>query len=559
MTMTNAQEKRQTSLYRETVSKPREVNIRLACIEDGLDNIGFRKIAAFIKSIHPNTKVAYVPTGNLRNLIRIIIEKGAGDLTEKDIYNVAKFLSEGNIVGISSMTQYSTTVHKIIANIRKINPFAYIIWGGIHPIIFPEDAIKHADAICTGEGEFAFKTFLELFKSGKDYTTTPSFWFQKNNSIIKNRNLPLMKPIEMDELPPLMYQDGEAIYHRGKGFKSIKFNDFLNYTGLSYNTIWSIGCPLMCTYCGNSKFIEYDSGYRRLRHSSVRTIIEELKRAVSKHPHLSTVVFHDDSFLALPYEVLKEFADLYKAEVKIPFAVFGIIPNYVREDKIALLVDAGMNRVRMGIQSGSENILEFYKRPTKLKRIKEATKIFNKFKKYMIPPAYDIILENPIEKPEDTRATVDMLYEMPRPFTLNIFALRLIPNTQLAKDIEAKGLDVPLIDSSYHSGYRRTLGNIMVFALTVYKIPKWLFKILYNKIYPAHDKQPKYPISFIFFRTAYYIKRAFDHLRFLDFSVLPGRTGYFLWKLGIIKFWQRFVLKHYYLPKENRSSSYQEK
>ena len=43
------------------------LNIRLACIEDGLDNTGFRKIAAFIKSIHSNTTVAYVPTANHRN------------------------------------------------------------------------------------------------------------------------------------------------------------------------------------------------------------------------------------------------------------------------------------------------------------------------------------------------------------------------------------------------------------------------------------------------------------------------------------------------------------
>ena len=81
----------------------------------------------------------------------------------------------------------------------------------------------------------------------------------------------------------------------------------------------------------------------------------------------------------------------------------------------------------MGIQSGSDNILEFYKRPTKLIRIKAATKIFNKYKKFMLPPNYDIILENPVETTEDTRATVDMIYEMPRPFTLNIFALRIIP------------------------------------------------------------------------------------------------------------------------------------
>ena len=533
------------------LNKNLEINIRLACIEDGLDNIGFRKIASFIKSIHSNTEVAYVPTGNLRNLIRVLSEKDVWKLKEKDIFNVAKFLSEGNIVGLSSMTQYSTTVHKIIAKIRKINPNAYIIWGGIHPIIHPEDAIKHADAVCTGEGEFAFKTFLELFKSGKDYTTTPSFWFRKNNSIIKNLNLPLMKPEEMDELPPLMYHDGELIYHRGKSFKSIKLNDFLDFTGLSYNTVWSVGCPLKCTYCGNSKFIDYDSGYRRLRHSSARTIIEEIKRAISKHPHISTVVFHDDSFMALPYKILKEFADIYKAEVQIPFAVFGIIPNYVRENKISLLVDAGMNRVRMGIQSGSENILEFYKRPTKLKKIKEATKIFNKFKKYMIPPAYDIILENPIEQTEDTRATVNMLYEMPRPFTLNVYALRSIPNTQLSIDLKNKGLEIPSIESSYHADYIKTLGNIIVFAITVFKIPKWLFKILINKTYPAHDKQAKYPILFIFILQAHYLKRAFDHLRFMDFSVIPGKTGYFLWKFKIIKFWQRFIIRSYKLQKNN--------
>ena len=530
------------------INQSQFLKIRLALVEDGLNNIGFRKFSAYVKSIHPNTKAAYVPTGNMQGLIRTLFEKGAGDLTEKDILKISKFLAEGDLVGLSSMTQYSTTVHEIIASIRRLNPRAYIVWGGIHAIIYPEDAIKHADAVCTGEGEFAFKTFLNLFKNGKDYTTAPSFWFRKDNGIIKNTNLPMMQKNEMDELPPLMYEDGELIYHRGKEFKSVISNDFLEFSGLAYSTVWSIGCPLMCTYCGNSKFIEYDKGYRRLRHSSPRTIIDEIKRAKSKQPHISTIVFHDDSFLALPYAVLEQFCKLWKAEVKIPFAVLGIIPNYVREDKIALLLDAGMNRVRMGIQSGSERILEFYKRPTKLHRIKEAAKIINKFKKYMITPGYDIILENPIETPDDTRATLDLLYEMPRPYNPNVFALRIIPNTQLAKDFEEKGLDVPLIDQNYHSGFHRTLGNTLVFALAVWKMPRWLYKILRDKTYPVQSKQPHYPILFKFFHTTYLVSRAVDYLRFLDFSLLPGKVGYFLWKFRIINFWQRFFLKHYQLP-----------
>jgi anaerobic magnesium-protoporphyrin IX monomethyl ester cyclase len=531
-------------------------DIRLACVEDGLDNTGFRKIAAFIKSINPNTKVAYVPTANHRNLVGVLLEKAGGNLDKNDIHKVAKFMAEGEIAAFSSMTQSSKTVYKIISEIRKINSQTYIVWGGIHPIIQPEDAIKHADAVCTGEGEFAFKTFLEHFEKGEDFTKTPSFWFRKDEKIIKNRNLPLMSPRQMDALPPLSYDDGEVVYRRGKGFVKASADDYLDYSGLQYGTVWSVGCPLHCTYCGNTKFIEYDNAYRRIRHSSPQTIIDEIKRAISKQPHLSTVAFHDDSFLSLPYEQLKEFAELYKAQIKIPFVIYGVIPTYVREDKIALLLDAGMNRVRMGIQSGSDNILEFYKRPTKLYRIKEATEILNKFKKYMIPPSYDIILENPIETPEDTRATVDMLYEMPRPYTLNIYALRVIPNTAMATELKKRGVETPPIDKNYFVDYHRTLGNCLVFALTFWKMPRWLYNRLRKRILPVQTKQPLYPVLFTIVRSLFYIKKAFDHIRFMDFSVLPGKLGYVLWKTGIIKFWKKFFLRQYnlseYQPSETK-------
>ena len=232
-----------TAAYTETESKTAthstlrgmepgsNLEIRLACVEDGLDNTGFRKISAYIKLIHQNTKIAYIPTSNYRNIIGQLIEKGEGSLSDKDIHEVAQFMAKGDIAALSSMTQSSSTVYKIIAEIRKLNPNSYIIWGGIHAIIQPEDAIKYADAVCTGEGEFSFKTFLKLFKKGEDYTTAPSFWFNKDNKVIKNRNLPLMTPKEMDELPPLTYEDGEVVYHRGKGFKPLNFKDFIDYVG----------------------------------------------------------------------------------------------------------------------------------------------------------------------------------------------------------------------------------------------------------------------------------------------------------------------------------------
>ena len=153
--------------------------IRLVCVEDGLDNTGFRKIASFVKKINPNTKVAYVPTANHRGLREVWRMKTGDYLNDNDIHRIAQFMAESDIAAFSSMTQSSTTVHRIIADLRRLNPHSYIVWGGCHAIIQPEDAIKHADAVCTGEGEFAFKTFLNLFKNGEDYTTAPSIWFRK--------------------------------------------------------------------------------------------------------------------------------------------------------------------------------------------------------------------------------------------------------------------------------------------------------------------------------------------------------------------------------------------
>ena len=103
------------------------LEIRLACVEDGLDNTGFRKISAYIKSIHQNTKIAYIPTSNYRNIIGQLIEKEGGSFGDKDIYRVAEFMAKADIAAFSSMTQSSFTVYKIIDQVRKINPKSYII------------------------------------------------------------------------------------------------------------------------------------------------------------------------------------------------------------------------------------------------------------------------------------------------------------------------------------------------------------------------------------------------------------------------------------------------
>ena len=68
-------------------------------------------------------------------------------------------------------------------------------------------------------------------------------------------------------------------------------------------------------------------------------------------------------------------------------------------------------------------------------------------------------------------------------------------------------------------------------------------------------EQPRYPILFALARTGYHFKRFLDHMRFLDFSFLTGKVGYYLWKFKIIILWQRLFTKKYNLPKEETKIS----
>ena len=527
------------------------MRIGLVCVEDGLMSVGIRKMAAYVRTLHPDTTVHYVPYTNYRSLAAILLGRygECADVPAERIREVAEPLARYDLLGFSSMTGYASLTAEIIRAVRALDPSTYVVWGGIHPIVVPEEAIQHADAVCTGEGELAFEEFLDAFREGRDFTGTRNFWFRRGEEVVRNPFLPLMSGEEMSRLPALHYGQDELIYEPGRGYVELNAARYLDYNGLSYNTVWSIGCPLKCTFCGNTRFIENDASYRRIRHPGVPAILDEIEQAVAVHPHVSTVVFHDDSFLALPTETLSEFGREYRRRIGLPFCVQGVIPNYVKDEKLRILLAAGLNRVRMGIQNGSERILKFYDRPTPPAKIERAASILSRYRRYMIPPAYDVILDNPIETREDVVTNLEFLYRLARPYTLNVYSLRTIPNTELEQQLDELEISIDEITANYtHNA--PTLANCLVFLIASMPVPRRLFDWAVARAQPLTAEQPHYPRLLLLCRTVFFTRRALNHLRHMDFSVLTGRLGYVLWKSGFIKLWRRLFVPRFEEPAE---------
>lgn len=518
------------------------MRIQMMYVGSSLTAYGFRLLCSIVNGKFPKTVCRFVMFFNVRSIARVIL--GSSDAVEfsaHDTKTITTAVSDCDVLGIACMSEHAESVKAVIIAARKANPSIFIVWGGVHAIMHPEDAIEYADAICLSEAETAFPKFLQKFKDHEDYTDTKSFWFRSGQQIIKNDFDSLLNSADLNKLPLPMYGEGELIYEVGcDGFVPLSKSHYLKYDALSYHTVWSRGCPYRCTYCGNSRFLEIDPNFGKLRHSSVKHLISEIRAATQKMPHIASITFHDDCFIGLPPDLLQEFSTAMKCEVGLPFGIFGVTPADVRKEKIEILLGGGLDRVRMGVQSGSDKILKFYKRPNRAGFVKQAVDTLGEFSGRMMPPWYDMIFDNPIETTDDVIATLRLLNEMPRPFLLHIFSLRYIPNTELGRQLASLNTEVEGIDKNY-THVKPIFANVLMYCVYLVRVPSPIFEYLLKFAKPYRESAHIYGhlISLLVILTM--AKRLYYHLRWFDFSVVLGSLGWALKRWGLLSWLQRYA------------------
>jgi len=124
-----------------------------------------------------------------------------------------------------------------------------------------------------------------------------------------------------------------------------------------------------------------------------------------------TVTFMDDVFTVNP-RWLKIFLDLYKQKINLPFFCYTY-PTTHNPEILSMLQQAGCHAITMGVQSGSQRILnEIYNRPTRIGRvIKAAEEITNSG----IPAAtFDIIPQTEFDTEDDLRETLEIMLQLPK-------------------------------------------------------------------------------------------------------------------------------------------------
>lgn len=300
-----------------------------------------------------------------------------------------------DILGVTANSIEFEKFEELIDGVEVIKPKPFVIVGGVHPTVSPEEAIKNSfvDAICKGEGEKAWEEFLVRFINNQDLSNIENLWIKTESGIKKNPIRPLIDEDKLWE-KPLDYSffdkrhftapfDGK-IYHRGQVESSR-------------------GCPFSCTYCANTATKNIYSGLGKF--VRVRPF-DNLVRAIKKQVEMGSemIQFQDECFLGISYDRLEEFCKWYGAEIRLPMMI-QTRPESVKEEKIKLLADMNIPvQISCGIESGSERILyEICNRKTKPHQIRKA---FDIIRKYNIRTTGYTMIGFPTETREEVFQTI---------------------------------------------------------------------------------------------------------------------------------------------------------
>jgi radical SAM superfamily enzyme YgiQ (UPF0313 family) len=306
-----------------------------------------------------------------------------------------------------------------------------IIWGGLHVILKPDECIKYADYICSGEGENAVLLLLEhLREKGRDIIPDiNNISVNDNGRTIKKDTLPEK---DLNSLPVIEYlPDYYYVFHKNRIYnfaRNLKlFRSYALYGGTCHMMITTRGCPFNCGYCANAYTMKVFG--KKIRKRSVENCIEELK-LLKKDPYVLYINFEDDWFFSHDREWMKEFSEEYKKHINLPFMV-RVFPGVLDKEKLFMLRDAGLSLVIMGVQTGSDRVnYEIYNRKVSFSSVMEAAEIISESK---VAPYYEMIVDNPYETEEDEMESINSMARLRRPYTISLAHLTFFPGTLLTE------------------------------------------------------------------------------------------------------------------------------
>lgn len=291
---------------------------------------GISYISSFLKQHGHDTKL-------------IILSRISGKKNKEIIEGYLKKFQPKLICFTAVSSEYDFIL-SLAKYIKNAFPDIYLIIGGPHVSLNPEDVLNVFDALCIGEGEMSTLELVSELEKGRTSSNIPNLWIKNGLSIEKNTTRPFLQNLDTLPFPDRQMWEGWI----SKNPKAI------------YSVLLGRGCIFECTYCCNHSLKKLAPGtYARFR--SPDNIIEEIKEIVNKYL-IEKEIYLEVENLCLNKEwalVLCSKLEDFNKTLRQPLS-FGanirITPNSDLKNIFHALKKSNFRFINIGLESGSERV-----------------------------------------------------------------------------------------------------------------------------------------------------------------------------------------------------------
>ena len=412
-------------------------------------------------------------------LFKCFQSRNPAPATQRELQLLGQLLEELDpyFTGLSVMSSlYLETVNQVAPQVQRHTRGA-VGWGGVFATLVPQAAAGQCDMVLRGEGERTLPDLLDRLESGAEWRDLPgvAYW-DPEGRLVENPLPPLEQDLDQLGAPAI----GRGAYYVIEGDRCRRGDPQLG--AFTYELSASRGCPFQCSYCSSVCLRRLYPGQRYIRFRSVDSVMDELNEAKRRLPRLRVVHFWDEIFSDEPGWV-EAFARRYKEEIGLPFRIWGH-PLKVHERVIRHLVDAGLNQIVVGIQSGSPRVRrEVFHRNESQEQIRNAAQILHQCRVPRI--VYDLMLCHPFERPEDRAQTLELCRTLPGRFHLEIHGLNFLPATDIVGMALQAGYYTPEeMESMLYAPLAKQYGEYWGPANQVWRQDPWV-ALIYLSQFPG--------------------------------------------------------------------------
>lgn len=265
-----------------------------------------------------------------------------------------------DVAGITAYTVHVNVAKALAEKIKKINSKIFIVVGGHHATVAPEDfTTPFIDLVVMGEGVFTFRELIDRLEGKKDIDGITGTAYKKNGEII------IIEKRDIDDLDSFPFPDRDFT----KKYRRHYFSEWMRPLA-SIRT--SKGCHFKCNFCALWKL----TGGKYLTRTP-GSIIDELQSINEDY-----IFFADDESL-LDVDRMNTLADLIKQRgIRKRYFLYGRSDTIVKyPDLIEKWKKIGLERVFVG--------LEFF-RDADLKEIRKGSTTENNTKAIKILQSLNI-------------------------------------------------------------------------------------------------------------------------------------------------------------------------